>query len=557
MEKPWLKFYDPGVPRTMQYPDLNMYQVLQMTIEENPRGVATIFFGARLTYVQLGRLVDRFADALAALGVAKGDRVALLLPNFPGYVIAHFAALKLGAVLVPTNPLYVERELEHQMNDSGAETLIVLDQLFATFAKVRERTPVRRVVVMSVKDFLPFPLRLLYGLKHRSPVVADEARGVHLYSRLSRQKFPRHPGVFVKPDDVAMLLYTGGTTGVSKGAVLTHRNVVVNVHQTMSWLWTLEKKKEVILCVLPFFHSYGMTTGLHLAVLAQSAMLLLPRFELADVARAIRKHRPSVFCAVPSMYNAINRYQQLEPRHLSSIKLCVSGGAALPAEVQARFEERTGGKLVEGYGLTETSPVAFVNPVYGHRKIGTIGVPIPDTEACVVDLDTREALPPGEVGELAIRGPQVMQGYWNRPEETAAVLRDGWLLTGDMAVQDEEGFFRIVDRKKDVIISAGMNVFPREVEEVLHQHPKIVEAAVIGARSQVREEIVKAYIVVEKGQTLTKAEIVEFCRDKLAKFKIPKQIEFVDALPKSAMGKVLKRVLKDREGKPEGGKPAE
>lgn len=549
MEKPWLKYYDQGVPGTMEYPDLNMYQVLQMTIEENPKGTATIFFGSKLSYAELGRAVERFSNALAGLGVEKGDRVALLLPNLPGYVVAHFAALRLGAILVPTNPLYVERELEHQMNDSGAETLIVLDKLYPTFEKVREHTGIRRVVIMSVKDFLPFHLKFLYGLKNRSALAEDPSRHVYFYSRLMQRSFPRHPGVFVKPDDIAMLLYTGGTTGLSKGAVLTHRNIVINVYQTISWLWTLVKKQEVIFCVLPFFHSYGMTTGLHLAVLAQSAMLMLPRFELKDVAQAIKKHRPSVFCAVPSMYNAINRYPQLEPHHLSSIKLCVSGGAALPEEVQTRFEERTGGKLVEGYGLTETSPVAFVNPVYGHRKIGTIGVPIPDTEARVVDLDTREDLPPGEVGELAIRGPQVMQGYWNRPDETAAVLRDGWLFTGDMAMRDEEGFFRIVDRKKDVIISAGMNVFPREVEEVLHQHPKIVEAAVIGAASQVRDEVVKAYIVVEKGQELTKAEVVEFCRDKLAKFKIPRQIEIVDALPKSAMGKVLKRVLKDRQPK--------
>lgn len=546
MDKPWLKFYDQGVPTTLEYPPLNMYQVFQMAVEENPKGIATIFFGARTNYAELGRAVERFSDALASLGVKKGDRVALLLPNLPGYPIAHFAAMRLGAILVPTNPLYVERELQHQMNDSGAETLIVLDQLYHTFAKVREQTSVRRVILMSVKDFLPLHLSFLYGLKNRPPAVADEARQVYSYSDLMKRSHPRHPGAFVKPEDIAVLLYTGGTTGLSKGAVLTHSNVVINVQQTISWLWTLVKKEEVFFCVLPFFHSYGMTTGMHLAVLAQSAMLLLPRFELKDVAAAIKKHRPTVFCAVPSMYNAINRYPQLEPHHLSSIKLCVSGGAALPGEVQARFEERTGGKLVEGYGLTETSPVAFVNPVYGHRKLGTIGVPIPDTEAKVVDIDTREDLPPGEVGELAIRGPQVMQGYWNRPEETANVLQDGWLLTGDMSMRDEDGFFKIVDRKKDVIISAGMNVFPREVEEVLHQHPKIVEAAVIGVASQVRDEVVKAYVVVEKGQELTKAEIVEFCRDKLAKFKIPRQIEVVEALPKSAMGKVLKRVLKDR-----------
>jgi long-chain acyl-CoA synthetase len=344
-----------------------------------------------------------------------------------------------------------------------------------------------------------------------------------------------------------MLLYTGGTTGISKGAELSHTNIVFNAYQTRAWLWSLEEKKETILCVLPFFHSYGMTTGMHLSVVLQSAMLLLPRFELADVAKVIKKNRPTVFCAVPSMYNAINRSPKLSPEDVSSIQLCVSGGAALPAEIQKRFEERTGGKLVEGYGLTETSPVALVNPTHGHRKNGTIGVPISNTSAKVIDPETRQTLPPEEVGELALQGPQVMKGYWQRQDETEKVLKDGWLFTGDMAVMDQEGFFRIVDRKKDVIISAGMNIYPREVEEVLHSHPKVVEAAVVGIPSKVRDEIVKAYIVVEEGENLTKNEILEFCKDKLSRFKIPKRIEIVKELPKSAMGKTLKRVLRDNE----------
>ncbi len=544
-QRPWHEFYEPGIPVEGEYPDLNLYQLLQWATEEHSEGAATLFFGSRKTYRELLAQVDRFADVLAHLGVGKGDRVALILPNFPGYPIAHFAVAKLGGILVPTNPLYVERELEHQLNDSGSKTVIVLDKLLPMLEKVRPHTDVRRIIVMSVRDFLPFHLAFLLGLKEKSKVEQDEGTGRFLYSTLIKEGHPRHPGTHVPTEETALLLYTGGTTGLSKGAELTHRNVVINVIQTRRWLRTVEEKKETILCVLPFFHSYGMTTGLHLAVAAQSAMLLLPRFELADVAKAIKKHRPTIFCAVPSMYNAINRYPDLTPDDVSSIKLCVSGGAALPAEVQSRFEERTGGKLVEGYGLTETSPVAVVNPLLGFRKLGTIGIPISDTDARVVDLDTREALPPGEVGELALKGPQVMKGYWNRPEETAQVLRDGWLHTGDMAVMDEDGFFRIVDRKKDVIISAGMNVYPREVEEVLHQHPKIVEAAVVGMHSKVREESVKAFVVVEKGQTLTKAEVVEFCRDKLSKFKIPRQVEIVDALPKSAMGKVLKRALKD------------
>jgi len=547
LQRIWQKSYDEKVPASIDYPEINLYQLFQLAVEENPEGLATLFFGSRLKFRQLDQLVSSFADSLAGMGVKKGDRIALLLPNLPGYVIAHFAVLKLGAVLVPTNPLYVERELEHQLNDSGAEIVVTLDRLYPRLAKIRKNTSVNHIVVMGIHDFLPRILGLLYRLKERPKDYADEGEKVYNYKDIVSRDFPTAPARFVAPGDFAMLLYTGGTTGVSKGAVLTHHNLVVNVHQTRAWLWAVRDRQETLLCVLPFFHSYGLTTGLHLAVMSQSAMLLVPRFELADVAKQIKKHRPTVFCGVPSMYNAINRYPGLKSEDVSSIRMCISGGAALPAEVQRRFEERTGGKLVEGYGLTETSPVAIVNPTHGTRKSGTIGVPISDTLAKIVNSVTTEEAPTGEIGELAIKGPQVMQEYWRKPEETNNVLQDGWLFTGDMATMDEDGFIRIVDRKKDVIISAGMNVYPREVEEVLHQHPKIVEAAVISAHSRVREEVVKAYVVVEEGEELTKGEIVRFCRDKLSKFKIPRQVEFVEELPKSAMGKVLRRILKDEE----------
>lgn len=546
MDKPWLKSYDEQVPHTIQYPDQILYQSFQEAVQKNPDGIATLFVGAKIRYRELGRLVDRFASALAGLGVEKKDRVALILPNIPAYPIAHFAVMRLGGVLVPTNPLYVERELEYQLNDSGAETVVILDQLYPRLEQVRKRTAVERVILVRIQDFLPRILGLLYGLKNKSPVDSLQSGDVHEYRHLIRKSFPSAPAAEVSPDDTAILLYTGGTTGVSKGAVLTHRNLSVNVRQIRSWLWNIEERKEIFLCVLPFFHSYGMTTGLHLSTLTQSTMLLAPRFELADVVKQIKKHRPTIFCAVPSMYNAINRYSGISSSDVASIRLCISGGAALPAAVQEKFESLTGGKLVEGYGLSETSPVALVNPTHGHRKSGTIGVPIPGTEARVVDPESGETLPSQEIGELAIRGPQVMSGYWNMPQETEQVLRQGWLYTGDMAVMDEEGFFTIVDRKKDLIISAGMNIYPREVEEVLHQHPKVVEAAVVGIPSAVREEIAKAFIVVEEGEELTRQEIIQFCRDKLARYKVPKQIDFVDELPKSALGKVLKRVLKEQ-----------
>ncbi len=545
MERTWLKHYDEGVPRDIDYPETNLYQLFQQSVEKNPSGLATLFFGARMTYRSLAEKVDQFASVLAGLGVRKGDRVALILPNLPIYPIAHFAALKIGAVLTPTNPLYVERELERQLVDSGAETVVILDQLYPRLAQVRANTPVKRVVAAGVKEFLPPTVGFLYGFKNKSTLATQEEEGLYLYRDLMSRKFPPAPSVEVAPDDVAILLYTGGTTGISKAATLTHRNLVANVHQTRVWLSDVREAQEIILCVLPFFHSYGMTTGLHLAVLSRCTMLLLPRFELKDVVKQIRKYKATIFCGVPSMYNAINHYSGLKSSDVASIRLCISGGAGLPAEVQESFEKLTGGRLVEGYGLSEASPVVLVNPIYGHRKIGTIGVPIPNTDARVIDPETHEPLAAGQVGELDVSGPQIMSGYWNRPQETDLVLRDGWLHTGDMAVMDEEGFFSIVDRKKDLILSAGMNIYPREVEEVLHQHPDIIEAAVIGIPSPVRGETPKAFIVAKEGSSLGKREVMQFCQDKLSRFKIPKEIEFRKELPKSAVGKVLKRVLKE------------
>jgi len=548
MERRWYKFYDEQVSPTLEYPQITMYELFIEAVKKNPRGTATLFFGAKILYGELNRRVDLFANSLAALGVERGDRVALVLPNFPLYPIAHLAVMKLGGILVPTNPLYVERELAYQLNDAGAETVVILDKLFLRLEKVMKETPVKRTVVAGIQDFLPGILGFLYGFKNKSKIRTDEEKRVYLYRDLLKRSFPQVKPANVRPDETAILLYTGGTTGVSKGAILTHRNLVVNVLQTKAWLWSIQDEKEVLLCVLPFFHSYGMTTGLHLSIASRSTMVLVPRFDLGEVLKRIKKHRPTIFCGVPSMYNAINHSNVLG-KDVGSIRLCVSGGSALPAEVQRQFETLTGGSLVEGYGLSETSPVTHVNPIHGHKKSGTIGLPLPDTDAMVVDPETRKPVSVGKVGELAIQGPQVMRGYWNMDQETKQVLQEGWFYTGDMAVMDEEGFFSIVDRKKDLIISAGMNIYPREVEEVLHQHPKIVEAAVIGIPSKFREETVKAFVVLKEGETLSKGEIVQFCKDKLSKYKIPKEIEFRDSLPKSTVGKVLKRVLKAEEEK--------
>jgi long-chain acyl-CoA synthetase len=545
--KSWQALYDPQVPQSIDYPQIGMYSFFERAVEKNPDGVATLFYGAKIRYRELKRLTDRFADGLASLGLKKGDRLALILPNFPAYPIAHFAAFKLGVILVPTNPLYVERELAHQLSDSDAETVVILDKLYPKLEQVRGQTPVKRVIVAGIQDFLPKILGYLYKLKNKSNLIIDKSKGMIAFTELLKGKFPQATEPEVMPDDTAILLYTGGTTGVSKGAVLSHKNILANVLQTRHWLWKLEDKKEVMLCVLPFFHSYGMTTGLHLSVAFSSTMLMLPRFDLNDVIARIKKHRPTVFCGVPSMYNAINYHPKATPQTVGSIRFCLSGGSGLPEEVQKKFEALTGAALVEGYGLSEASPVTHANPIVGKRKIGFIGLPIPDTDSAVVDPETHKPLPAGTEGELAVSGPQVMKEYWQMPEETRQVLKDGWLYTGDIAVMDQEGFFKIVDRKKDLIISAGMNIYPREVEEVLHQHPKVMEAAVVGIPSKLRDEVVKAFIVLKKGETLSKGEILQFCRDKLAKFKVPKEFEFLESLPRSTAGKVLKRVLRDEE----------
>jgi long-chain acyl-CoA synthetase len=542
VERIWQKNYDEGVSGSLDYPECSLYQLFQQAVDKEPARLATLFFGAGITYGKLGKLVDRFAAGLASLGVQQGDRIALILPNIPLYPIAHFAVLKLGGILVPTNPLYVERELEYQLNNSGAETAIVFDKLYPRLASVRNRTSVKRIVVSGVQDFLPKALALLYKLKNRPQPI--RGKDVHSYSDLIKMGKAGVEPSPVEPDETAIFLYTGGTTGISKGAVLTHRNLVVNVLQTRIWLREIRDGQDTILCALPFFHSYGLTTGLHLSIQSQATMVLLPRFDLKEALKRIKKHRPTVFCGVPSMYNAINHAPGLKAEDVGSIRLCVSGGAALPADVQTTFEALTGAKLVEGYGLSETSPVAIVNPVFAHRKSGSIGIPISDTEARIIDPDSSQELPVGEVGEVAIRGPQVMKEYWNMPDETRQVLKGEWLHTGDLGRMDEDGFFSIVDRKKDIIVSAGFNVYPREIEEVLTHHPKIVEAAVLGVPSKVREEVVKAYIVVKEGEELTKAEVMQYCREHLSKFKMPKKIEFRQELPKSSVGKILKRILK-------------
>lgn len=551
MERPWLKFYEEGVPASIPYSEVPLHHNLEETARTHPETVATIYYDATLTYGELNALADRFAAGLQAMGVKKGDRVALYLPNCPQFIIGYYGTLKAGGIAVPCNPLYVARELEHQLNDSGSETIVALSKLYPVVKAIRNRTPLKRVLVANIKDFFPPLLRFLFTLlKERKEGHAVDISGDAdtVWFKDFMAGAPEKPApVEVTAQDTACLLYTGGTTGVPKAAELSHLNLASNA--AMCAVWSSGKKgEERILAALPLFHSYGMTTCMNVGIHLASPVILLPQFKLKDVLDAITKHRPTIFPGVPTMYVAINNYPDIADYDLRSIRACISGAAGLPVEVQQKFQELTGGRLVEGYGLSEASPVTHGNPVFGDCRIGTIGVPFPDTDAKIVDLETgTKTLPPGEVGELVVKGPQVMKGYWNRPDETAMVLREGWLHTGDIARMNEDGYFQIVDRKKDMIIAGGFNIYPRDVEEVLYQHPKVQEAVVAGVPDEYLGEIVKAYVVLKEGETATEQEIIDFCRENMAKYKAPRAVEFRKELPKTMVGKILRRILVEEE----------
>ena len=553
----WHKFYPEKVRWSLDYPDIPLHNLVEAAAKEHPATTALIFFNRHFSYSWLGEQVNRLATALGRLGVKRGDRVAIMLPNCPQYVVSYFGVLRAGGIVVQTNPLYVERELEFQLNDAGAETIIALDHLWPRIERIRKGTPLKRVILTGLADYMPFPLNLLYPIKARREgnFIGLPGGGAALsFKDVLASHGPTPPEVRIDPaEDVAVLQYTGGTTGLSKGAMLTHRNLVANATQCKEWIAEARPGEEVILAALPLFHSYGMTTCMNFAVLMHSPMVLLPRFSALEAMKAIEKHKVTFFPGAPTMYVALNNHPEVKRYHLNSVKACISGSAALPVEVQQRFQELTGGRLVEGYGLSEASPVTHANPIWGKNKIGTIGLPWPDTDARIVDLETgARELGLGEIGELCIKGPQVMKGYWKRPDETAQTLRNGWLYTGDVARADEEGYFAIVDRKKDMIIAGGYNIYPREVEEVLFEHPKVMEAAVAGIPDAYRGETVKAYVVLKPGEKASAEEIIEFCRERMAKYKAPRAVEFRDSLPKTMVGKVLRRVLVEEEMKRTG-----
>ena len=565
--RPWFASYPPDVPKTLApYPETSVFSILADSARRFPERPALAWFGKHLSYRQLMEEVERFSAVLAALGVKKGDRVGLLLPNCPQYVIGYYATVRLGAVIVGNNPLYTERELSHQLTDAGIQVLVTLDQLYDKVAAVRDHVGLKEVVVTGLEDYMPFPKNLLAPALVFKKTAKAEGRPwppvpkdapVKRWKDLMKGAGAAPPVAEVDAKtDLAGLIYTGGTTGLSKGAMLSHYNLVANTHQGAAWFTDLKEGEEAVMCVLPFFHSYGMTVCMNVGLLKAGKLVLLPRFELEMVLKEVQKEKPTLFPGVPRIYIAINESPETKKFDLSSIRACLSGAAPLPIAVAEKFEQVTGARVVEGYGLTETSPITHANPIYGKRKAGSIGLPIPDTDCKLVDIDDPNKTPKkGEAGELAISGPQIMMGYFNKPEETDDMIRedkDGvrWLHTGDIATIDEEGYFAIVDRKKDMIIVSGFNVYPTDVEQVLYRHPKIEKVAVAGVPDSKTGEAVKAYVVLKQGENATAEEIIEWCRDEktgLTGYRVPKLVEFRDALPETMIGKVLRRVLVEEE----------
>ena len=554
-QKPWLRYYEDHVPEHLNYPHLVMPELLERAARERPESPAILFKGRRITYRELNQSVDRFSAALQGLGVRPGDRVAVHLPNCPQFIISYFAILRIGAIVVPCNPLYQFHEMKHQLCDSGAQVIVTLSAFYPLIRRVRPETQLRHVIVAEIKTYFPPHLNLLFTLLlekkkgHRVSISGETA--TYWFRDLLARAGARPEPVVVQEADTAVLMYTGGTTGISKGAQLTHRNILANAFQCKTWL-NAPDGKDIFLVQIPLFHAYGMTTSMNLPVLTMNTMLLVPDpRDLPDIIHTIHKFRPTLYPGVPAMYNAINNYRDLEKYDLSSIRACISGAAGLPVEVQERFQGITGARLIEGYGLSEASPVTHANPLFGDNRVGSIGLPWPDTEVKIVDVDTGlQTLGVGEVGELCLRGPQVMKGYWNMPTETANSLRTGpeggepWLHTGDIATMDEDGYFRIVDRKKDMILGAGgYNIYPREIEDSLYEHPKVLEAAAVGVPMGDKGERIKVFVVLKPGETAVEEEIIEFCRQNLAAYKVPRLVEFRESLPKSMVGKILRREL--------------
>jgi long-chain acyl-CoA synthetase len=547
--KPWIKNYEEGVPDVINIEKTPLPEFLEKTAKEFPDKMALTFQGFTVNYRELNDMVNRFADCLYSFGIKKGDSVAILLPNVIPCVIAYYSIIKLGGIAVMNNPLYSDRELEYQFNNSGAKLLITLDLLGRRMIGLRSRTKIKEIIYTSIGDYLPFPKNILFPLVGKKKGLAADvpkADNVYRWKEVISKNYANAPKVKLSFEDVAMYQYTGGTTGVSKGVMLTHANLSTQVQQVRAWFPKFNRGEEIMLGALPFFHVFGLTVAMNFSIYMGWGDILIPKPQPEQLLEAIGKFRPTFAPLVPTMYIGMLNHPNIDKTDMTSIKGCFSGSAPLPVEIIKDFEKKTGAVIVEGFGMTESSPVTHVNPFAGgKRKAGSIGLPISNTESRIVDLnDGKTDLPVGEIGELIVKGPQVMMGYWNMPGETAETLSDGWLHTGDIAKMDPEGYFYIVDRKKDMIISGGYNVYPRDVEEVFFEHPKVQEATAIGIPHPTRGESVKVFVVLKEGETATKEELIEHCKKSLATYKLPTEIEFRKELPKTNVGKVLKKNLR-------------
>jgi long-chain acyl-CoA synthetase len=555
--KPWLEHYEPALPRTLRpYPECTLLDVMSDTVRQRPDHTALIFKGTRMSYARLEQLTNVFGAALVAQGVKKGERVALLIPNSPQSVIAQFGAWKAGAIAAPINSLYTERELEHALNEIGAETVVVLTPFYGKIKALQGRTSVRRVIATNIKEYLPPHMRLLFTLaKEKKEGHRIQLQPGDLWWRdlmASHADAPR-PAVPLAPGDPAILLFSGGTTGTPKAVLGTHHGLLMSAMQLHAYGATvLNDWDDTLTAVMPMFHVYG-NMAVNTSLVARWPMTVVPNpRDIDDLISTIEKVRPSVLHGVPTLFIALLNHPKVKAgkADFKSLKMCWAGAAPLMAETKRRFEALTGGRLLDAYGMTETLLAAIACPVRGEYKEGSVGIPLPDVDVRVVDIETgKQVLPPGEIGELCVTAPQIMVGYWGRPAETAEMVRDGWVYTGDLAYLDEEGYVFIVDRKKDLIKPGGFQVWPREVEEVLATHPAVAEVSVAGVPDEYLGEAVKAWVVLREGQRTTVEELRAYCKERLAGYKVPKQIEFRNALPKTMVGKVLRRMLAAEEGK--------
>ena len=562
--RPWLAHYDKGVPQTIEYPKVPLFHFLEEAARKYPDRACTIFKGAVISYREMNEQTDHMAAALVEMGVKKGDRVGIFIPNIPQFVVAYFGILKAGGTVVAINPTYPVDEIIMPINDANIEIMFTMSRFYDKVKAARKRSKLKRIIVTNIKESLPPVTRLLFTLlkeKKEGDHVDALANGdLWMKDLLAKHANSPRPKVDVSPDDTAIFQYSGGTTGVPKAAVAMHRNVVANTLQIKNWMTGLEEGKEVVLMGIPLFHVYGMVAGMNFGMVVGASLVMVPNArDLKDVLVNISKYKASIFPGVPLLYNGLNNHPDVKAGKydLSSIKACISGSAPLMRETKEQFEKLTGGKLFEAYGLSEAPTGTHCNPLNGVNKVGSIGMPLPDVDVKIISLDDGETeMAQGEIGEIVLNGPQVMKGYHNMPTETANSLRqmsDGktWLFTGDIARMDEDGYFYIVDRKKELIKPGGFQVWPREVEEAIMDHPKVLEVGVGGIPDPQRGETVKAWVVVKPGETLTEAELKAFCKEHLAPYKVPTHYEFRAELPKTTVGKILRRELvrQHKEGK--------